>query len=56
VGGGGFLTMLMNFGIPENAENFFTFRFLRGFCSVNVFSYVIKSIMILKYIRTLSIL
>lgn len=23
-----FVKMAMNFGIPENAENFFTFRFL----------------------------
>ena len=54
--GGAFINMVMNFGIPENAGNFFTFSFSRGFCSVSVLSYLLKSSMILRYIRALSIL
>jgi len=37
-GGRAFVNMVMNFGIPENTGNFFTFSFSRGFRSVNVLS------------------
>lgn len=54
--GGAFVNMVINFGIPENAGNFLTFSFSRGFCSANVLSYVVKFSMILRYIRASTVL